>query len=121
MDKFPYLGMIDSKDEPELDRYINFKLASMGKPYRGFSGKPAETRLSGADAETDADAKTETDRETLSAAGFIKIAGNLIQNYSERNRLLKDYLCAADRRLNSFLKRSLASFSTASCGSPKNV
>ncbi len=89
MDKFPYLGMIDSKDEPELERYINFKLAAMGKPYRGFACVTCE----------------EDEKENLSAAGFIKIAQNLIHNYNQRNRLLKNYLCAADRRLNSFLKR----------------
>ena len=108
MKNYPYFGKVDTKDEPELVRYINFKLAAMGKPYIGYDGA-AGCSGDERDAADWSDETDETDEgsgiKSVSAAGFIKIAQNLIQNYNERNRLLKNYLCAVDRRINSFLKR----------------
>ena len=72
-------------------QYINFKLAAMGKPY--FYSLRTDSGVG------------EGGNGDISTKNFIDIAGNLIQNYSERNRLLTDYLCAADTRINSFLQR----------------
>lgn len=77
--------------EINLLQYINFKLASMGMPY--FYNLDISKK----------DNPNDTDK--ISTVNFIDIASNLIQNYNERNRLLTDYLCAADKRINSFLKR----------------
>ncbi len=81
------------KDDSDLKmlQYINFKLAAMGMPY--FYN--LEKNHMAADEE----------QGEISTRNFIDIASNLIQNYNEKTRLLPDYLCAADRRINGFLKR----------------
>ena len=91
MEKIPGKDVVEFSSDHNPLQYINFKLASMGKPYF-YSLKPDHGVGEGESGE-------------ISTKNFIDIAGNLIQNYSERNRLLKDYLCAADRRINSFLQR----------------
>ncbi|MDA3939378.1 MAG: hypothetical protein PF693_08725 [Spirochaetia bacterium] len=78
-------------DNLDLLQYINFKLATMGKPY--FYKLEIGQRCGNGE------------NGDVTTRNFIDIASNLIQNYNERNRLLTDYLCAADRRINGFLKR----------------
>ncbi len=91
MDKIPQKERVEVENDLNLLQYINFKLAAMGMPYFSKLG-------SGQWGECD-------DTGDITTRDFIDIAGNLIQNYSERNRMLTGYLCAADRRINSFLKR----------------
>ncbi|MCK5199370.1 MAG: hypothetical protein KAR21_13515, partial [Spirochaetales bacterium] len=74
-----------------LLHYINFKLAAMGMPY--FLNLESDQRFG------------DDESSELSTRNFIDIASNLIQNYNEKTRLLPDYLCAADKRINGFLKR----------------
>src|SRR5271154_1135907 len=59
----------------ELIRYINLKLAALGQP----------TSRSTADPE------------------FLEIAGPLLRNYHQKDQLLGDRLCPADRRIQEFL------------------
>ncbi len=58
-----------------LTQYINLKLAALGQPT----------------LETKADMK------------FMDIAGDLISNHRQKNRLLSNYLCPADQRVQNFL------------------
>ena len=70
-----------SKEEQEkLHLYINLKLASSGQP----------TRLIG------------------KSADFLETAQDLLRTYREKNRLLADYRCPADRRIEAFLEDYLA-------------
>lgn len=62
-------------DERILVEYINIKLAALGCPIFG-----------------------RTD-----AFPFISLSKSLIANYQEQSRLLSDYLCPADRRIQNFL------------------
>ncbi len=64
-----------SQDERILIEYINLKLAALGCPIFG---------------------KTE-------AFPFISLSKSLLANYQEQSRLLSDYLCPADRRIQNFL------------------
>jgi hypothetical protein len=64
-----------SKREHELVRYINLKLASLGKP----------TSRATADLE------------------FLEFAGPLLRNYYQKDQLLGDRLCPADTRIQAFL------------------
>ena len=91
MEKNSGKELVEFNSDNNQLQYINFKLASMGKPYF-YNLKPDH-------------GIGESGSDEISTKNFIDIAGNLIQNYSERNRLLTDYLCAADTRINSFLKR----------------
>ncbi|MEA1912149.1 MAG: hypothetical protein U9N32_10845 [Spirochaetota bacterium] len=91
MEKHTGNNVIEIDDNLNLLQYINFKLAAMGMPY--FYN--LETDHMGTDEENG----------EISTRNFIDIASNLIQNYNEKTRLLPDYLCAADRRINGFLKR----------------
>ncbi|HMP90786.1 MAG TPA: hypothetical protein PJ991_11330 [Kiritimatiellia bacterium] len=68
------LDMMDS-NERILIEYINLKLASMGCPIFGQS----------------------------SDFPFITLSKSLLANYQEQTRLLSDYLCPADRRIQNFL------------------
>jgi hypothetical protein len=63
----------------KLQLYINLKLASSGQP----------TVLSGDD-------------------DFLKTAHDLLKSHREKNRLLTDYLCPADQRIQDFLERYLS-------------
>ncbi|WP_372641757.1 hypothetical protein [Ancylomarina sp.] len=69
-------GEVDQKD---LIRYINLQLAAMGQPI--FN-------------EEDDD---------LSDANFIALTDSLIQNYRVKSRLLADYHCPSDQRIQNFL------------------
>ena len=91
MDKIPEKELVEFTADHNQLQYINFKLAAMGMPY--FYRLNPDHGVGKDDA------------GEVSTKNFIDIAGNLIQNYSERNRLLTDYLCAADTRINSFLQR----------------
>jgi len=64
-----------SKDERILIEYINLKLASIGCPFFG---------------------QTED-------FPFIALSKSLLANYQEQSRLLSDYLCPTDRRIQNFL------------------
>jgi hypothetical protein len=62
-------------DEQILVEYINLKLASLGCPIFG----------------------------QLDQYPFIALSKSLLANYQEQARLLSDYLCPADRRIQNFL------------------
>jgi hypothetical protein len=64
-----------SADERILIEYINLKLASMGCPIYGQTGD----------------------------FPFIALSKSLLANYQEQSRLLSDYLCPADRRIQNYL------------------
>jgi hypothetical protein len=70
----------DANNEQKLVRYIQLKLASLG-----FSAPST-----GSDD-----------------PGFQEIAEALLANHLEKNRLLSDYLCPADRRIQDWLDRYL--------------
>lgn len=63
------------QDEHILIEYINLKLASLGCPIFGRSDD----------------------------FPFITLSKSLLANYQEQSRLLSDYLCPADRRIQNFL------------------
>mgnify|MGYP000892811522 CR=1 FL=1 len=63
------------QDEHILTEYINLKLAAMGCPIYG----------------------------STEAFPFIALSKSLLANYQEQSRLLSDYLCPADRRIQNFL------------------
>jgi hypothetical protein len=62
-------------EQERLQLYINLKLASSGQPVCAL----------------------EQDAE------FLHVAHDLLQSYQEKTRLLSDYLCPADRRIQTFL------------------
>lgn len=64
-----------TKDDRILIEYINLKLAAMGCP---IFGQPE-------------------------SFPFIALSTSLLANYQEQTRLLSDYLCPADRRIQNFL------------------
>ncbi|MDP4176433.1 MAG: hypothetical protein Q8933_20810, partial [Bacteroidota bacterium] len=66
---------VASKNNEKLIQYINLKLAALGAPIYG----------------------------QLSDSEFIDIAHDLIANHLEKNRLLSNYLCPADQRIQDFL------------------
>lgn len=70
-----------SNEERILIEYINLKLAALGLPIFGVS----------------------------SAYPFISLSRSLLSNYQELSRLLSDYLCPADRRIQEYLTNSLSS------------
>jgi hypothetical protein len=79
MDYASKLGMVPGNlhaniPDSEAYRYINFRLASLGLPYN---------------EEADSD--------------YIHLVENHIKNFQEKNRLLSDYLCPADRRIQNFI------------------
>ncbi|MCP5273416.1 MAG: hypothetical protein H6936_00910 [Burkholderiales bacterium] len=85
------LGLTNNDINPEEERrklqlYINLKLASSGQP-------------------TCADQGT---RE------FLETARDLLKSYREKNRLLADYRCPADKRIQQFLDRYLSDSGVAS-------
>jgi hypothetical protein len=63
------------KKRKKLQLYINLKLASSGQPI---------TQSGGGD-------------------DFLHTASDLLKSYREKNRLLSDYLCPADQRIQNFL------------------
>ncbi len=67
--------MYSSSDSAELLRYLSLKLAVMGQPL---------DRIAGDD-------------------DFVDVARPLLRNYENKVRLLKDYLCPADTRIQHFL------------------
>ena len=68
----------EEKDRQKLQLYINLKLASSGQPI--VAGDNEE---------------------------FLHTAQDLLKSYREKNRLLSDYYCPADQRIQSFLERYL--------------
>ncbi len=91
MDKNLQDNCFNINTDVNLLHYINFKLAAMGMPY--FQNIEI------------GEGSKDTDHSDMATKNFIDIASNLIQNYNEKTRLLPDYLCAADKRINGFLKR----------------
>ena len=74
------LGFVQSsgnpkKNQKQLQLYINLKLASSGQPITVGGGSDS----------------------------FLHTASDLLKSYREKNRLLTDYLCPADRRIQDFL------------------
>ncbi len=89
MDLQRALGLGPASRDPEKEReklhlYINLKLASSGQPIC----------LDGASAD------------------FLETAQDLLRTYREKNRLLADYRCPADRRIEAFLRDYLADLGT---------
>ncbi|MBN1299864.1 MAG: hypothetical protein JW995_01510 [Melioribacteraceae bacterium] len=75
----------DGRTQNKIKRhlqYINLKLASLGQPY--------------------VDIKNETK--------FLDLAQDLIRNHKEKNRLLSNYQCPADNRIQSFIDSYLRDF-----------
>ena len=75
----------DGKTQSKIKRhiqYINLKLAALGQPYFDDKG----------------DTK------------FLDLAHDLIKNHREKNRLLSNYLCPADQRIQNFLDSYLSEF-----------
>ncbi len=71
------------QEREELQLYINLKLASSGQP----TCVPQD------------------------AARFLDISGDLLRSYREKNRLLADYHCWVDQRIQDFLNRYLGDLS----------
>ncbi len=67
------------EERRKLQLYINLTLASSGQP----------TCVTGMEAE------------------YLDITHDLLKSYREKNRLLTDYLCPADQRIQDFLQRYL--------------
>ena len=63
-----------------VTEYINLKLAALGQPWY------------------QSDSKME----------FLELANDLIKNHREKNRLLTDYLCPADQRIQTFIDNYLS-------------
>ncbi len=89
MDLLKTIGFsLDSADaQPQDDKvvqYINLKLAALGYPVFGNKG----------------------DTE------FLEIAKPLLNNHREKNRLLSNYLCPADKRIQDFLDDYLKDVAT---------
>ena len=66
-----------SRDTTELTLYLKLKLAALGEPAGG--GEP----------------------------GFLQIAQPLLRSYETKDRLLRDHLCPADSRIQTFLNEYL--------------
>ncbi len=66
----------------DIIQYINMKLVALG---------------------FDPVIKKEVDIKAISDKKFLKVANNLIENYRSKVRLLTDYYCPADVRINNFL------------------
>ncbi|HIE56018.1 MAG TPA: hypothetical protein EYP90_12720, partial [Chromatiaceae bacterium] len=73
-------GTDSEEEKKKLHLYINLKLAS--------SGQPTFVESEGAD--------------------FLETAQDLLRTYREKNRLLADYRCPVDRRIESFLEDYLS-------------
>ena len=71
--------VIASEREVELIRYLNLKLAALGQPV----------------------SEATVDRD------FLEIAGPLLRNHYQKDRLLSGRLCPVDARIQAFLKRYL--------------
>ncbi len=69
---------------PSLDSYIYLRLKALGLP---------------------------ADRNGPLEAELDEIASGLLANFQQKNRLLKDYRCPIDRRIETFLKEMLGPFS----------
>src|SRR5258707_5677025 len=67
--------MRTASDSAELIRYLNLKLASLGRPVSRSTAEPE----------------------------FLEIARPLLRSYQSKDRLLRDYLCPADARVQAFL------------------
>jgi len=67
----------------KLIQYINLKLSALGQPFY----------------------ELENDNR------FLELASDLIKNHREKNRLLSNYLCPADQRVQNFLDSYLSEFS----------
>lgn len=65
-----------------LHQYINLKLAALGQPFI----------------------------ENNEDSNFLELAKDLIRNHQEKNRLLSNYLCPADQRIQDFLDSYLSEF-----------
>jgi hypothetical protein len=68
------------RDSADLTRYLNLKLAALGQPISQSTAEPQ----------------------------FLDIARPLLRNYENKDRLLRDRLCPADARIQSFLDGYLA-------------
>lgn len=68
-------GGIQLNHSERLIQYINLKLAALGEPVFG----------------------------SLHDKEFIELARDLIYNHQEKNRLLSNYLCPADQRIQNFI------------------
>jgi hypothetical protein len=84
MDYAHALGLNKAIEDPQEEReslqiYINLKLASSGQP----TCIPHET------------------------ARFFEISRDLVRSYREKNRLLSNYQCRVDQRIQTFLRRYL--------------
>src|ERR1700726_5245801 len=63
------------RDNTDLIWYLNLKLAALGQPTGDGTAEP----------------------------GFLQIAQPLLRSYETKDRLLRDHLCPADARIQTFL------------------
>ena len=63
------------RDTTDLIWYLNLKLAALGQPTGDGTAEP----------------------------GFLQIAQPLLRSYETKDRLLRDHLCPADTRIQTFL------------------
>ena len=71
-----------SKDKPKrMIQYVNLKLAALGKPHFGKDSNR-----------------------------FLDLATDLIKNHQEKNRILANYLCPSDRRIQNFIDSYLSEY-----------
>lgn len=75
-------GMNVTLSKDKLIQYINIKLASLNQPYFKHAGDN----------------------------NFLELANDLIVNYREKSRLLSNFLCPADQRIQNFLDGYLHEF-----------
>ncbi len=71
-------------DDKALNQYINLKLAALGQPIH----------------------------HTSEDAQFVELAAPLLRNHQQKNRLLHNYSCPADKRIEDFLNAYLADVAT---------
>jgi hypothetical protein len=74
-----------ARERQELLRYINLKLAAHGQPIA----------------------------RSVAGSELVDLAQGLLANFDEKTRLLEDYRCPADRRIEEFLNRHFANVVSA--------
>src|ERR1700693_2910550 len=71
----PAVATQSYRDTTDLIWYLNLKVAALGQPTGEGTAEP----------------------------GFLQIAQPLLRSYETRDRLLRDHLCPADARIQTFL------------------
>lgn len=93
-------NLSNSKETGELIRYINLKLASMGLPI--YTGSD-QNLLEIIEGSKDISSMREGFGKYLSDIDFITLSENLLEDYREKARILREHLPPTDRRIETFL------------------